>query len=181
MEETYMQDFHSLSQITITIAGFAALFSLLEPEVDTSSVDYKINVIRFFMMVELACTVTLFCFLPIILISYFPGEHTFRVSSGIYFLANVGYFIYCIRRNNHLLGKVAIDGISTKIIIAVSICLAALGLYNSSGLYGSNYQETYTLIVFLTFLFNSYFFLRLIRFAINVESHSESKGMDHGH
>ena len=169
MQEINTENFHSLSQIAITIAGFAALFSLLEDRKVSKSLAYRVNLIRFFMMVELACMIAFFCFLTIIVVSYYPTEDTFKTLSWFYIPVNLGYLKICLDRNVALTNKRIIDGNNTRAVIIFSVLFALLALYNAVGYHGSNYQETYTLILFLTFLFNLYFFLRLIQFSITVE------------
>ena len=49
-----MDEFYALGEVTITIAGFAALFSILKPQIKTWDDSDKINLIRFYMMIEFA-------------------------------------------------------------------------------------------------------------------------------
>ncbi len=114
-----MDEFYALGEVTITIAGFAALFSILKPQKKTWGDSDKSNLIRFYMMIEFACLISIFCFLPVILSGYFNTEITFRLTFGLYFLVTFPFMIYGTKRNKRLTGKVLINGITTAILIII--------------------------------------------------------------
>jgi hypothetical protein len=98
-----MDEFYALSQITITIAGFAALFSILKPQKDEWKAIDNINLIRFYMMIELACIISIFSYLPVILLGYFSDEITFRLSFGVLFIFSFLYNAFAIKRLKKLM------------------------------------------------------------------------------
>ena len=61
-----MEPFYVLGQLSITVAGFAALFSILKPPSKDWNQKDKLNLIRFYIMIELACLVSLFSFFPVL-------------------------------------------------------------------------------------------------------------------
>ncbi len=161
-----MDEFYALSQVTITIAGFAALFSILRPrESQWTDLD-KLNLVRFYMMIEIACLISLFSFLPIILLGYFNTEVTFRLSFGFLFVIFTLYYIYGTRRNKRYSGKVAIGGLSTIIILTIGIFLISFSLLGSFNLLGNNYKTNYLILLFISFVMNIYLFIRLIYFTV---------------
>jgi hypothetical protein len=89
-----MDVFYSLGEVTITIAGFAALFSILRPQKKTWNEFDIYNLIRFYMMIEFACLISIFSFLPVLLLGYVNPEIAFRLSFCIYFLVVFPYIIF---------------------------------------------------------------------------------------
>lgn len=161
-----MDEFYALSQVTITIAGFAALFSILRPgESQWTDLD-KLNLVRFYMMIEIACLVSIFSFLPIILLGYFNTEITFRLSFGFCFAIFGLYYIYGTIRNKRYSGKLAIGGLSTKIILAIGVLMLLYSLLGSLDLIGHNYKTNYLILLFVCFILNIYLFIRLIYFTV---------------
>lgn len=161
-----MDEFYALSQVTITIAGFAALFSILRPrESQWTDLD-KLNLIRFYMMIEIACLISIFSFLPVILGGYFNTEVTFRLSFGFCFLIFGLYYIYGTKRNKRYSGKVAIGGVSTSIILAIGVFLLVFSFLGSLNGLGDNYKTNYLVVLFICFVMNIYLFIRLIYFTV---------------
>jgi len=86
-----MDEFYALSQITISIAGFAALFSILRTnEQQWTDLD-KLNLIRFYIMIETACIISILCFIPILLSGYLEDDITFKISSLALVIINLLY------------------------------------------------------------------------------------------
>ena len=164
-----MDDFYYLAQITATIAGFAALFSILKHKNKDWNEDAKVNLIRFYIMIELACIITVFCFVPIVLSDYFNTELTFRLSFGSHFILSVGYYFFTLKRNKRITGLVNIAGTSTKIVRLFSIMILLFALCGSLDLLGSHYKTNYLVSLILVFIINLYMFLRLIYFSTRRE------------
>ena len=161
-----MEELYALSKMSISIAGFTALFVVLKPShIEWSTYD-KVNLIRFYMMIELACIVTLFSFLPIVLLGYFDTEISFRGSFGLFNCIGLLYLIYTIRRNKHYTGKVKVAGYSTIIVMVFGIFIILLSILGALNLIGNNYKANYLLLLFLSFCLDIYLFVRLIYFGI---------------
>lgn len=114
-----MDEFYSLGEITITIAGFAALFSILKLQKKTWGDLDRVNLIRFYMMIEFACLISIFCFLPVILLGCFKIEIAFRLSSGLFCTVVIPYEIYAIKRNIRYTGKIELAGGTTVTLIII--------------------------------------------------------------
>ncbi len=161
-----MEELYTLSQVSITIAGFATLFTTLKPHRNNWDGLDNINLIRFYMMIELACMISVFSFLPVILLGYFDKAISFRLSFGIYSCIWLPYIIYATNRNKRYLGKVNITGISTIIIIALGIFALFFSMCCALNILGENYKTNYLILLYTSFLVNIYLFLRLIYFTI---------------
>ncbi|NNM22727.1 MAG: hypothetical protein HKO54_04165 [Flavobacteriaceae bacterium] len=164
-----MDDFYYLAQITTTIAGFAALFSILKHSNKTWNDLAKVNLIRFYIMIELACIITIFCFVPIVLSEYFEQEVTFRVSFGSHFLFSTIYYVFALKRNKRITGLVNIAGTSTKIVRIFSIGVLIFAVFGALNFLGDHYKTNYLISLILVFLINLYMFLRLIYFSMSRE------------
>lgn len=164
-----MDDFYYLAQITTTIAGFAALFSILKHTSKNWNNETKVNLIRFYIMIELACIITVFCFVPIVLFDYFSEDVTFRLSFGSYFLLSLLYYLFALRRNRRITGLVNIAGTSTKIVRLFSISILIFALCGALDLLGTHYKTNYLISLILVFIINLYMFLRLIYFSTRRE------------
>ena len=161
-----MYEFFALGEITITIAGFAALFSILRPQKNTWDDSDKLNLIRFYMMIEFACLISIFSFLPVILLGYTNPEVAFRLSFSLFFLIVFPYEIYGIKRNIRYSGKIAIDGTRTVVLLIVWNLMILFALLGALGLFGENYKTNYLILLFLMFVSALYLFIRLIYFSI---------------
>ena len=161
-----MDEFFALGEITITIAGFAALFSILRPQKNTWDDSDKLNLIRFYMMIEFACLISIFSFLPVILLGYTHPEIAFRLSFSLFFLVVFPYEIYGIKRNIRYSGKIAIDGTRTVILLIVWNLMLLFALLGALGLFGENYKTNYLILLFFMFVSALYLFIRLIYFSI---------------
>ncbi len=161
-----MDEFYALGEVTITIAGFAALFSILKPQKKTWDDSDKSNLIRFYMMIEFACLISIFSFLPVILFGYFNPEITFRLSFGVTFLITFPFMIYGTKRNKRLTGKVLINGVTTAILIIIWSLMILFALMGALDLLGENYKTNYLILLFLMFVSDLYLFIRLIYFSI---------------
>ncbi len=161
-----MDEFYALSQITITIAGFAALFSILKPQKGEWKDIDNINLVRFYMMIELACIVSIFSYLPVILLGYFSNEITFRLSFGILFIISFLYDIFAIKRVKKRL-KISPTGRKAKfsLLIIIGLLFLLFELLGAVNCLGSNYKTNYLIILFSKFILNVYFFIRLIYFS----------------
>ncbi len=157
-----MDEFYALSQITITIAGFAALFSILKPQKGEWKDIDNINLVRFYMMIELACIVSIFSYLPVILLGYFSNEITFRLSFGILFII---YNIFAIKRVKKRM-KIWRAGRGAKLFLLIIMMLLLLFEFlGAINCLGSNYKTNYLIALFSKFILNIYFFIRLIHFS----------------
>jgi hypothetical protein len=164
-----MDEFYALSQITITIAGFAALFSILKPR-DSEWTDLdKLNLVRFYIMIELACLISIVSFLPIILLGYFNTEISYRLSFFFCFVFFLLYNIYALKRNKRYSGKLDIGGFSTISIMTIGMFLLLFSILSSLNLIGTNYKTNYLILLYILFVINIYFFIRLIYFTIRKE------------
>ena len=167
-----MDEFYTLSQLAITIAGFAALFSILKQKTGSFELADKINLVRFYMMIELACMMVILCYTPIILSGYFDSETTYRLSSLVLLILNVSYYIFAVKRNKRYSGKKNIGGTTSMILRIVSICGAICAFVNCIGVIGSHFRENYLLLLFVMFIANMYLFIRLIYFSIGQKNTS---------
>lgn len=161
-----MEVFYALGEVSITIAGFAALFSILRPQKKTWDEFDRYNLTRFYMMIEFGCLTSAFCFLPVILLGYFNPEIAFRISFGLYFLVIVPYIIFGLRRVKRLSGKIAINGIRTIILLIIWHIMALFSAMGALDLLGENYKTNYLTLLFLMFVSALYLFIRLIYFSI---------------
>ena len=161
-----MDVFYSLGEVTITIAGFAALFSILKPQKKNWDNLDIFNLIRFYMMIEFACLISIFCFLPVILLGYFSPEIGFRLSFGLYFLIVFPYEIYGMKRAKRLSGKIAINGIRTVILLIIWSIMILYAFLGALDFLGENYKTNYLILLFLMFVSALYLFIRLIYFSI---------------
>ncbi|MBC2840076.1 hypothetical protein [Robiginitalea sp. SC105] len=164
-----MEEFYALGEITISIAGFAALFSILRPGHKNWTVRDSLNLIRFYMMIEVASIITIFSFLPVILQGYFEIETSFRVSSGLYLLTMILYQVFALKRNKRHSGKIAIGGNITVIVILYTHVIMVFALLQTLGFLGNNHKTNYLVLLFATFIFNIYLFIRLIYFTVRKE------------
>ena len=161
-----MDEFYSLGEITITIAGFAALFSILRPQKKTWGHSDKANLIRFYMMIEFACIISIFCFLPVILLGFFKTEIAFRLSSGLFCLAVIPYEIYAIKRPIRYTGKIELAGGTTVTLIIIWNLIILYALLGALDLLGDSYRTNYLIFLFLFFISDLFLFIRLIYFSI---------------
>ena len=161
-----MEVFYALGEVSITIAGFAALFSILRSQKKTWDDFDKLNLIRFYMMVEFACMISIFSFLPVILLGYFNPEIAFRLSFGLFFLIVFPYEIYGIKRNIRYSGKIAIDGTRTVILLIIWNIMILFALMGALNFLGENYKTNYLTLLVLMFVSALYLFIRLIYFSI---------------
>ena len=161
-----MDVFYSLAEVTITIAGFAALFSILRPQKKTWNEFDIYNLIRFYMMIEFACIISVFSFLPVLLLGYTSTEVTFRLSFSLYNLVVIPYIIFGMRRARRLSGKIAINGIRTVILLIIWISLTLYAGMGALDLLGENYKSNYLTLLFIMFASALYLFIRLIYFSI---------------
>ncbi len=164
-----MGEFYALSQISFTIAGFAALFSILKiNKGDWTNLD-KLNLIRFYVMIELACLVSIYSFFPIILTGYFNTEISFRLSFGLCSAMISLYMIYSLRRNKKYSNKIAISGLPTIFFLAIVILLLVFALLGTFDFIGNKYKTNYLVLLFVMFMQNIYLFIRLIYFTVRKE------------
>jgi len=161
-----MDEFFALGEITITIAGFAALFSILRPQKKTWGDLDKLNLIRFYMMIEFACWITIFCFLPVILLAYFKTEIAFRLSFGLFCLVLIPYEIYAIKRPIRYTGKLELAGGTTVTLIIIWNLIILYALLGALDLLGDSYRTNYLIFLFLFFISDLFLFIRLIYFSI---------------
>lgn len=161
-----MDVFYSLGEVTITIAGFAALFSILKPQKKTWDEFDKYNLTRFYMMIEFACLTSFFSFLPALLLGYANPDIAFRLSFALYFLIIVPYIIFGMKRTKRLSGKIAINGIRTIIILIFWHLMTLYSLMGALDLLGENYKTNYFTLLLLMFISALYLFIRLIYFSI---------------
>ena len=165
-----MDEFYTLSQLAISIAGFAALFSVLKPKTESYELIDKLNLIRFYVMIELACMVVILCYIPIILSGYFDSEITYRLSFLAFLIISVSHHVISMNRNKKLSEKTNIGGISTIILRILTIIGFVFAFVNLIGIIGSHFRENYLLLIFLIFTMDIYFFIRLIYFSIGKKS-----------
>ena len=161
-----MDEFYALGEVTITIAGFAALFSILRPQKKTWGHSDKANLIRFYMMIEFACIISIFCFLPVILLGFFKTEIAFRLSSGLFCLAVIPYEIYAIKRPIRYTGKIELAGGTTVTLIIIWNLIILYALLGALDLLGDSYRTNYLIFLFLFFISDLFLFIRLIYFSI---------------
>ncbi|MBT3208124.1 MAG: hypothetical protein HN704_04420 [Bacteroidetes bacterium] len=161
-----MEELLTLSELSVTIAGFAALFSILNPKVEKWTDLDKVNLVRFYMMVELACIVAVFCVIPVVLKGYFDEDTTFRSASALHCFVMVSYNIAALVRNKKYFGKLNITKISTTIIRILAVVIIAISFLNGSGIFESHYRENYMFNLYLIFCVDIYFFLRLLYFTV---------------
>lgn len=161
-----MDVFYSLGEVTITIAGFAALFSILRPQKKTWNEFDIYNLIRFYMMIEFACLISIFSFLPVLLLGYVNPEIAFRLSFCIYFLVVFPYIIFGMKRAKRLSGKIAINGTRTVILLIIWNLMTLYAVMGALDLIGENYKTNYLTLLFLMFISALYLFIRLIYFSI---------------
>ncbi|QIE58746.1 hypothetical protein G5B37_03970 [Rasiella rasia] len=161
-----MDEFYTLSQLAISIAGFAALFSILKPKTDSYELTDKLNLIRFYVMIELACMVVILCYLPIILLGYFNPEITYKLSFLTFLILSGIYHVFAMKRNKRVSKKINIGGISTIIIRILTIIGFIFAIFNLTGVISSQFRENYLMLIFLIFSMDIYFFIRLIYFSI---------------
>ena len=161
-----MDVFYALGEVSITIAGFAALFSILRPQKKTWGHSDKANLIRFYMMIEFACIISIFCFLPVILLGFFKTEIAFRLSSGLFCLAVIPYEIYAIKRPIRYTGKIELAGGTTVTLIVIWNLIILYALLGALDLLGDSYRTNYLIFLFLFFISDLFLFIRLIYFSI---------------
>ena len=165
-----MDEFYTLSQLAISIAGFAALFSVLKPQTESYELDDKLNLIRFYVMIELACLIVILCYIPIILSGYFDSEITYKLSFLTFLILSILHHSFSLKRNRKISGKINIGGTSTKFLRILTIIGFAFAFVNLTGIIGSHFRENYLLLIFLIFTMDIYFFIRLIYFSISQKS-----------
>ena len=161
-----MDVFYVLGEVTITIAGFAALFSILRPQKKIRDEFDIYNLIRFYTMIEFACIISIFSFLPVLLLGYTNPEIAFRLSFSLYFLVVFPYMIFGMKRNKRLSGKIAINGIRTVILLIIWDLMILYAVMGALDLLGENYKTNYLTLLFLMFVSALYLFIRLIYFSI---------------
>ena len=161
-----MEAFYTLSQLAITIAGFAALFSILKIKDSKWSELDKLNLVRFYVMIELACIIAAFCFLPIIFSGYLSDNNAYRLSFALFFILSIVYHFFWIGRSKRISGKANIGGVSSKIIRLLGNVAGLFAIVNAIGLIGFNYKSNYLALMFLLFIMDLYVFIRLIYFSI---------------
>jgi len=161
-----MDEFFALGEISITIAGFAALFSILRSQKKTWGDLDKLNLIRFYMMIEFACWITIFCFLPVILLAYFKTEIAFRLSFGLFCLVLIPYEVYALKRSIRYSGKIAIAGGTTVILLIIWNLIIFFALLGTLNLLGENYKANYLIVLLFMFVSALFLFIRLIYFSI---------------
>ncbi|MBT3208123.1 MAG: hypothetical protein HN704_04415 [Bacteroidetes bacterium] len=164
-----MDELLTLSELSVTIAGFAALFSILNPKIEKWTELDKVNLIRFYMMVELACIVAVFCIIPVVLKGYLEPETTFRSVSVLHFFTMIVYNYAALVRNKKHLRKLNIAGFSTVVIRILAIVIIVIALLNGLGTFKSYYRESYMFNMYLIFVVDIYFFLRLLYFSIGIK------------
>ena len=163
-----MDPFYTLSELAITLTGFAALFSILKSQ-NTKWDDLdKLNLVRFFVMIELGCLTAILCFAPIILTGYLNEDLAYRVSSFLAFVLLISYNIFALRRHKKISGRIDIGGLSTKIIRLIAILYIIMAILNSLSLVGVNYKSNYLILMVWMFITGLYFFIRLIYFSIHI-------------
>ena len=161
-----MDVFYALGEITITIAGFAALFSVLKPQKKSWEYADKLNLIRFYMMIEFACIISVFSFIPVILLDYTNPEIAFRISFSLFFLVVLPYEIFGIKRNIRYCGKAAIDGKRTVFLLVIWNLVLIFSLLGALDIIGENYRTNYLILLFIMFVSALYLFIRLIYFSV---------------
>jgi hypothetical protein len=118
------------------------------------------------MMIEFACLISIFSFLPVLLLGYVNPEIAFRLSFGLFFIIVFPYEIYGMKRNIRYMGKIAIDGTRTVILLIIWNLLLLFALMETLDLLGENYKTNYLILLFLMFVSALYLFIRLIYFSI---------------
>jgi len=157
-----MEEYYILCQLAITTAGFAALASLIKPKSQSLDLGYKLNLVRFYIMIEFAVTVAAFGFLPIVLMGFLDEELNFRISSGILFAFAVPLYKYTMNRNKALSGTVNIGGMHTKVTRIFGLTAILILLINAIGLLKPYYSESYLAALYIIFLLSLNLFYRLI-------------------
>jgi hypothetical protein len=162
-----MEEFETLSELSIATAGFAALASILKPK--SEDVTSKFNLIRFYVMIEFALTVAAFSFLPIVLKSFISEEFNFRISSAVLFTFSLLLFGNMSKRNKRLGGNVNFGDFYAKISRIISLLAVVSLLLNASGIFGQFFREVYLIALYIFYLSSLFLFYRLIIKAIRPE------------
>jgi len=157
-----METLRTLAEVTITIAGFAALATLLRVSKSDWKFHDNVNLIAFYIMIETSAINTAVCFIPIVISNYLTLPLTFRVSAGIFFFINITYAIFLVRRIMKLFGKLNPTGLESIILWIVYFASLIFILFTALGLLGTNYQGNFIAIIFINLIFCLFFFLRLI-------------------
>ena len=164
-----MDAFYTLSQLAITMAGFAALFSIIKLQKSEWNELDILNLMRFYVMIELACLIAIYCFLPVIFSGYLSDDNAYRLSFALFFVMWILYRFFMIRRNMKILGKRKFSGLADIIFRLLALIAALFALMNVFGLVGSNYKSNYLSLMLWVLIFNMAIFIRLIYFSINTK------------
>lgn len=171
-----MSEFYTLSQLAISIAGFAALLSILKPKHTKWQRTDKVNLIRFYIMIELACIIATFCFFPIIFSGYLSDECTYRISFTLCFFSLFGYNIFALMRNKRILGQMNFAGNISKVIRLIGILSILFALINSLGYMGTHFRANYLILMYVGFNVSLFHFFRLIYYSIQQDQSDLKKG-----
>jgi hypothetical protein len=162
-----METLHTLAEVTITIVGFAALFSILKVKKGKWNDRAKWNLIRFYSMIEFGVILMFFCFLPIILSGFLDTQLAFRISSILLLVGIILLIILTFKRNNKLKCASYNSAISTKILFFAGFVILITDFLNVFGILGTNLEANYLAIMFCLLIYSLYFFVRLIYFSID--------------
>jgi len=168
-----MDAFYNLSQLAITMAGFAALFSILKLQKSEWNELDILNLMRFYVMIELACLIAIYCYLPVIFSGYLSDDNAYRLSFALFFVMWIVYLSFTRSRNKRILGKRKFSGISDIIFRLLALIGALFAITNVFGLVGPSYKSNYLSLMLWVLIFNMAIFIRLIYFSINTKVKKE--------
>lgn len=157
-----MEEYYVLCELAITTAGFAALASLIKPKSSELNLASRVNLVRFYIMIEFAVTVCAFGFLPIVLNGFLDEELNYRISSGLFFIFAIPMYKYALNRNKRLSGKINIGGVHSKVLRIIALTALLISLINAIGLLKPYYSESYLAALYIIFLLSLNLFYRLI-------------------
>jgi hypothetical protein len=127
----------TIAEIAVALAGFASLVSIIgRRQNDASS---AADSIRLQMMLEVAFRNAAFALLPLPFLQLAPSDPiVWRISSGLYIVATVAYFLLRMRPSDRTGERWHV--VSLRILISISVIAA---LANVLGLGGSNAFSLY--------------------------------------
>lgn len=157
-----METLRTMSEIGVTIAGFATLATILQKPKSNWELEDTIKLIYFYTMIEIGVLQVLFCYIPIILSYYYGDPFAFRLSTALGFVIHVLYFAFLLKRSKSMINKYIPDGIEIRILFSLETAAIVYILFAAIGVLGTNYEGNYVVIVLINLTFSLYLFLKVI-------------------
>lgn len=160
-----IETLRNIAEVAITIVGFSALITLFQEKKVNWEDEDKLNLIRFYYMIDFGVLLIIFCYMPILLSNYFGLDIACRIALILFGFTTIVYYWFTAKRHKRIMGK-KMKGNITLIFRLIAIFGVCFSFVVALGYIGSKYQANYLVIILGLLSSALTFFVRLIYFTV---------------